>query len=85
MNSAISDVCKQLGKPVPRLVAVSKVQPNDKVTAAYEAGQRHFGENYVQELVGKAPLMPADIKWHFVRALHPHAPVAHPHLMCLVL
>ncbi|KAL0109922.1 hypothetical protein PUN28_013517 [Cardiocondyla obscurior] len=55
----------------PRLVAVSKLQPTGKIVSAYEAGQRHFGENYVNELVEKAsnPLILEqckDIKWHFI-------------------
>lgn len=37
-----------------RLVAVSKYKPAQDVMYAYEAGQRHFGENYVQELVEKS-------------------------------
>ena len=56
---------------VPRLVAVSKTKPNEMVVEAYEAGQRHFGENYAQELAGKAsdPVILEkcpDIKWHFI-------------------
>lgn len=35
----------------------------------YEQGHRHFGENYVQELLEKAPKLPADIKWHFIGQL----------------
>jgi PLP dependent protein len=50
----------------PRLVAVSKLQPLEKLKEAYDVGQRCFGENYVQELVGKAPLMPEDVEWHFI-------------------
>lgn len=38
----------------PRLVAVSKTKPKELIIAAYKNGQRHFGENYVQELVEKA-------------------------------
>lgn len=53
----------------PRLVAVSKTKPAEMVQAAYGAGQRHFGENYVQELVTKASTLPADIRWHFIGAL----------------
>ena len=34
--------------------------------AAYEAGQRSFGENYVDEFVEKVPLLPRDIEWHFI-------------------
>jgi len=48
------------------LVAVSKTKPNEDVMAAYEAGQRDFGENYPQELRDKQPLLPADIRWHFI-------------------
>ena len=40
---------------------------------AYEAGQRAFGENYVQELVGKAPELPSDIEWHFIGKVRAHA------------
>lgn len=50
----------------PRLVAVSKVKPLEDLQEAYKAGQRYFGENYVQELVEKAPQMPADTQWHFI-------------------
>jgi pyridoxal phosphate enzyme (YggS family) len=50
----------------PRLVAVSKTKPAEAVAEAYAAGQRDFGENYVQELLDKAPTLPADIRWHFI-------------------
>ena len=49
------------------LVAVSKTKPIEDLQAAYEAGQRRFGENYVDEFVSKVPLMPyADLEWHFI-------------------
>lgn len=48
------------------LVAVSKNHPAEKVKIAYEAGQRIFGENLVQELVEKANLLPTDIQWHLI-------------------
>ena len=50
------------------LVAVSKVQPAQKVRAAYEAGHRHFGENYVQEMRAKQEELPdlAEARWHFI-------------------
>jgi hypothetical protein len=48
------------------LVAVSKTMPAATVVEAYKAGQRLFGENKVQELTNKQPLLPADIKWHFI-------------------
>ena len=52
--------------PQPRLVAVSKTKPPEAVREAYAAGQRVFGENYVQELLDKAPQLPEDIAWHFI-------------------
>jgi pyridoxal phosphate enzyme (YggS family) len=48
------------------LVAVSKTKPIEDVQALYDLGQRDFGENYVQELVDKAALLPKDIRWHFI-------------------
>lgn len=48
------------------LVAVSKFHPAERVREAYEAGQRLFGESRVQELSAKVPLLPDDIKWHFI-------------------
>ena len=48
------------------LVAVSKTKPDEDLMAAYQAGQRDFGENRVQELVGKAGRLPADIRWHMI-------------------
>lgn len=54
------------GDRLPRLVAVSKTKPVAAVQEAYDAGQRVFGENYVQELVEKAPQLPQDIAWHFI-------------------
>ena len=50
----------------PTLVAVSKTKPAAMLTAAYELGQRNFGENYVQELVSKTSELPSDICWHFI-------------------
>ncbi len=48
------------------LVAVSKTKPVSDIMEAYEAGQRDFGENYVQELLDKHESLPADIRWHFI-------------------
>ena len=60
---------KQIKESIPSnvaLVAVSKTKPNEMVMEAYNAGQRDFGENYVQELVDKHELLPKDIRWHFI-------------------
>jgi len=48
------------------LVAVSKTKPLEDLQALYDLGHRDFGENYVQELVDKATLLPKDIRWHFL-------------------
>ncbi|OWT37558.1 YggS family pyridoxal phosphate enzyme [Cryptococcus neoformans] len=53
----------------PRLVAVSKLKPASDIKALYDAGYRHFGENYIQEMVDKAAVLPEDIKWHFIGSL----------------
>jgi len=49
------------------LLAVSKTKPAEDIIAAYQAGQRHFGENYCQEALMKQQLLGAfDITWHFI-------------------
>ena len=48
------------------LVAVSKTKPVADLREAYDAGQRIFGENYVQELVEKHGQLPNDVQWHFI-------------------
>jgi pyridoxal phosphate enzyme (YggS family) len=48
------------------LVAVSKTKPNTAILEAYNAGQRIFGENKVQELARKAEELPKDIAWHMI-------------------
>ena len=49
-----------------RLVAISKYHPNDYIEAAYEEGQRIFGESHEQELRQKVESLPKDIQWHFI-------------------
>lgn len=56
---------KEAGREV-RLVAVSKTKPTWMLEAIYDAGHRHFGENYVQELLDKAEVLPEDIRWHMI-------------------
>lgn len=56
---------KQIDKTVT-LVAVSKTKPISDIMEAYEAGQRVFGENKVQEMVNKYEDLPKDIKWHMI-------------------
>ena len=49
-----------------RLVAISKYHPNEYIEAAYEEGQRVFGESHEQELRAKHETLPHDIEWHFI-------------------
>jgi pyridoxal phosphate enzyme (YggS family) len=59
-------VLQQLEPYHARLVAVSKTKPVEDIRELYTAGQRIFGENYVQEMVEKAGLLPDDVQWHFI-------------------
>ena len=61
----LNRLCKEIPETV-KLVAVSKTKPIETVMEAYNAGQRIFGENKVQDLVEKQAQMPADIRWHFI-------------------
>lgn len=49
-----------------RLIAVSKTRTPAEILEAYSTGLRRFGENKVQELVAKQPVLPSDIEWHFI-------------------
>lgn len=49
-----------------QLIAVSKTQPVEAILEAYQAGQRVFGENKVQELAAKYESLPKDIEWHLI-------------------
>lgn len=49
-----------------QLVAVSKTHPASAVQEVYDLGQKVFGENKVQELMEKVPLLPQDIQWHLI-------------------
>jgi PLP dependent protein len=42
------------------------LKPASDIQALYDAGYRHFGENYMQEMVDKAQALPKDINWHFI-------------------
>jgi len=61
----IKRITSELGENT-RLVAVSKTKPDEDLMEAYNAGQRLFGENKVQELAGKYERLPKDIEWHFI-------------------
>jgi pyridoxal phosphate enzyme (YggS family) len=58
INGNLSSTC--------RLIAVSKTHPHEKLQEAYDAGQRIFGENKVQEMEEKYQALPKDIEWHMI-------------------
>lgn len=62
----IRHLLSSLAETPCQLVAISKTKPVSDIMDAYEAGQRHFGENKVQELAAKYEELPKDIKWHMV-------------------
>lgn len=65
----IKENLRQIRNGIPEnvtLIAVSKFHPEEDVMQAYEAGQRHFGENHAQEVTRKYNNLPKDIVWHFI-------------------
>jgi len=68
MTGIVSNL-KNLNKQLPatvKLVAVSKTRTVNEILEAYNAGQRLFGENRVQEILSKKDLLPSDIEWHLI-------------------
>lgn len=65
-KESYQELLKELNEKGVTLVAVSKTKPVEDIRELYALGQRDFGENYVQELVGKQLELPQDIRWHFI-------------------
>ncbi|MGS2761286.1 YggS family pyridoxal phosphate-dependent enzyme [Sinomicrobium sp. M5D2P9] len=66
---SIAENLRNLKKELPEhvtLVAVSKTKPVNDLMEAYEAGQRVFGENKIQEMTDKWEQMPKDVEWHMI-------------------
>jgi pyridoxal phosphate enzyme (YggS family) len=59
------EIKNELG-PEICLVAVSKTKSREDILSMHSLGQLDFGENYVQELMGKQASLPQDIRWHFI-------------------
>ncbi|MCC6216416.1 MAG: YggS family pyridoxal phosphate-dependent enzyme [Polyangiaceae bacterium] len=68
VRERVARAAERAGRSPPALVAVSKLQPAEAIRAAYAAGQRDFGENYVQELEAKARELAdlEELRWHFI-------------------
>lgn len=65
LQSNYQNILSQLPENV-KLVTVSKTNPAEKIKEVYDLGQRAFGENKVQELLEKQPVLPNDIEWHLI-------------------
>jgi pyridoxal phosphate enzyme (YggS family) len=65
VKDKLNEVRQSLPEGV-QLVAISKFHPEEYIMAAYEEGQRVFGESHEQELARKVQALPADIEWHFI-------------------
>ncbi|WP_372745058.1 YggS family pyridoxal phosphate-dependent enzyme [Lutibacter sp.] len=66
---SISENLQQIKSSIPKevtLIAVSKTKPIADILEAYNAGQRIFGENKIQEMVEKHEALPKDIEWHMI-------------------
>ena len=71
IQARIAAACARVGRDPAevRLVAVSKTKPATLIEEAAAAGQRLFGENYVQEFADKTEQVRAPVEWHFIGAL----------------
>lgn len=87
VHARIADAAHRAGRRPQdaRLVAVTKGRSVEAIRALYDAGQRAFGENRAPELHEKAPVLPWDVRWHFVgnlqrnkvKLLHQVVPLVH--------
>ena len=72
VRQRLANACASSGRPTDdvMLLAVSKTKPLSMVLEAYDQGQRHFGENYLQDALEKIEANPHDdIVWHFIGAI----------------
>lgn len=66
---SITENLQHIKKLLPKevtLIAVSKTKPESDILEAYNAGQRVFGENKIQEMAEKYEALPKDIQWHMI-------------------
>ncbi len=89
LTEHIRELCDKYNRPPAQLLAVSKTKPLADIQALYSAGQRSFGENYLQEAVEKKNhLLSAgsadDIQWHFIGPLQSNKTKLAAENMCWV-
>ena len=65
IENNLTEILSIIPKQV-KLIAVSKFHPIETILNAFQAGQKIFGENKVQELVNKQALLPKEIEWHLI-------------------
>ena len=68
IRERVDAACRRAGRKPEEvtLIAVSKTKPAEMIQQVYHAGARISGENRVQELLEKEPLLPGDIRWHMI-------------------
>lgn len=68
VETKIKAACERSGRDISNvtLIAVSKTKPVSDISEAYDYGTRDYGENKVQELCDKFPMLPDDIRWHLI-------------------
>lgn len=66
IESNLKSIKTELESVKVKLIAVSKTKTSETILEAYQAGQKVFGENQVQELVEKYQQLPKDIEWHLI-------------------
>ena len=68
VQARIEAACRRSGRDPKEvtLIAVSKTKPVSMIEEAYQEGVRDFGENKVQEIMEKQPILPQDIRWHMI-------------------
>jgi pyridoxal phosphate enzyme (YggS family) len=69
IQERLEKINKKLVNTQVRLIAATKTQPVEVLEMAYQAGLKVFGENRVQELLAKQPLLPQDVEWHLIGTL----------------
>jgi pyridoxal phosphate enzyme (YggS family) len=85
MNTALyHQLLRQCVQYHASLIAVSKTKPVEAIRVLYDAGQRDFGENRVQELLEKAPQLPGDIRWHLIGHLQTNKVKAALPYVCMI-
>lgn len=68
VRARVREACLRAGRDPGEvtLIAVSKTKPASMIQEAYEEGVKDFGENKVQEILEKQPVLPGDIRWHMI-------------------